>query len=295
MRRSVRTRRHQRLVAVQQAGNAVDRRGLDRLDQFHVGEDGGQAARQQRLARARRTDQQHVVGASDGHFEGALDVLLALHVGQVLGVDRLFLEQGLHVAHRRGQVLAAVEKADCLRQGLHPEHRHAVHHRRLGGVLQGHHHALGPRGLRPDRHRQDAGNRLDAAIQGQLPHHLVARQHPGLDMSRRLQQAQGNRQVERRPRLAQVRRGEVHGDAPHREGKAAVRHGRLDAVAALAHQMIPAQMNGNVHGLPTAVPIADAMMLPRSAHASTAARMKWKPIRGVNETAAPQAKPQAMA
>ena len=58
---------------------------------------------------------------------------------------------------------------------------------------------------------------------------------------------------------------------------------------------MPAQMKGKVQGLPTAVPIADAMMLPRSAQASTAARMKWKPIKGVNETAAPQAKPQAMA
>ena len=58
---------------------------------------------------------------------------------------------------------------------------------------------------------------------------------------------------------------------------------------------MPAQMKGKVHGLPTAVPIADAMMLPRITQASIAAKMKWKPTKGVNETAAPQAKPQAMA
>ena len=59
--------------------------------------------------------------------------------------------------------------------------------------------------------------------------------------------------------------------------------------------MIPAQMKGNVQGLPIAVPIAEAMTLPRSIQARAAARTKWKPMNGVNETEAPQAKPQAMA
>ena len=53
-------------------------------------------------------------------------------------------------------------------------------------------------------------------------------------------------------------------------------------------------MNGNVHGLPTAVPIADAMILPRMPQAMMAAKMKWNPTNGVNETAAPHAKPAAM-
>ena len=43
---------------------------------------------------------------------------------------------------------------------------------------------------------------------------------------------------------------------------------------------MPAQMKGKVHGLPTAVPIADAMMLPRSTHASIAAKMKWEADKG---------------
>ena len=166
-----------------------------------------------------------------------------MDVGQIFRVNRLFLEQSVHVAHRAGQVLAAVEEADRLRQGLDPEHRHAFDHRGLGGALQRHHHAVRPRFQSPDRHRQGAGNGLDAAIERQLAHHLIAGQHPGLDVPRRLQHPQGDRQIEGGARLAQVRRGQIHGDAPQREGEAAVGHGRLDAVAALAHRGV-----GQPHG-----------------------------------------------
>jgi hypothetical protein len=46
--------------------------------------------------------------------------------------------------------------------------------------------------------------------------------------------------------------------------------------------------------LPTTVPIAEAMILPRIVSALSMARTKWKPMKGVKETAAPQAKPAAM-
>ena len=54
------------------------------------------------------------------------------------------------------------------------------------------------------------------------------------------------------------------------------------------------QMPGKVHGFPTTVPNADASRLPRMISASIAARTKWKPISGVKDTAAPQAKPAAI-
>jgi len=58
---------------------------------------------------------------------------------------------------------------------------------------------------------------------------------------------------------------------------------------------VEAQIKGNVHGFPTAVPIADVKIFPLTIHATRAAIIKWKPTNGVNEIAAPQAKPEAIA
>ncbi len=51
---------------------------------------------------------------------------------------------------------------------------------------------------------------------------------------------------------------------------------------------------GKVQGFPTTVPRAEATRLPRKARASSAATTKWSPMKGVNETAAPQANPAAI-
>ena len=55
-----------------------------------------------------------------------------------------------------------------------------------------------------------------------------------------------------------------------------------------------AQIKGKVQGFPTTVPIAEATKLPRKARASSAAPAKWNPMKGVNDIAAPQAKPAAI-
>ena len=63
----------------------------------HARQDAGQGARQQGLAGAGRADHQHVMPAGRRHFQGALDVLLALDLaeigqrastGSVFGCDR---------------------------------------------------------------------------------------------------------------------------------------------------------------------------------------------------------------
>ena len=54
------------------AGHGVDPRGLQRLGERHVRQDGRHTARHQRLARAGRADHQHVVPAGRGDLERAL-------------------------------------------------------------------------------------------------------------------------------------------------------------------------------------------------------------------------------
>ena len=57
---------------------------------------------------------------------------------------------------------------------------------------------------------------------------------------------------------------------------------------------IKVQINGNVQGLPTAVPMTAAIMLARISPAHNPANTICKPTKGVNETAAPQANPAAV-
>ena len=51
------------------------------------------------------------------------------------------------------------------------------------------------------------------------------------------------------------------------------------------------QINGKVKGFPIAVPIKEAIIFPLTRNDITIARKKWNPIKGVNETIEPQAKP----
>ena len=94
--------RDHRLFGREQAGDAVDLRRLERLVERQRRADAGNAFRQHRFAAAGRPDHQHVVAAGDGDLDGALHVLLALHVGEVV-LDRVeFAEDFVRIdAHRR--------------------------------------------------------------------------------------------------------------------------------------------------------------------------------------------------
>ena len=63
------------------------------------------------------------------------------------------------------------------------------------------------------------GTRPDLAAQRQLPEEAGDADPGALDLLGAEQDADGHRQVERRAGLAQVRRGEVDGDPPCREGR----------------------------------------------------------------------------
>ena len=74
---------HEGGIAGQNARHRVDFGRFERLVQGEGREDGGQAAREHGFAGAGRTDQDHVVAAGRGEFEGAFDVFLAAHVAEI--------------------------------------------------------------------------------------------------------------------------------------------------------------------------------------------------------------------
>ena len=83
MRRAERAARHQRLAGRQQADDAVNLGGLQRLLQRERRQDGRQPLGQHGFARARRADQQHVVPAGGGDLQRALDRFLPFDLGEV--------------------------------------------------------------------------------------------------------------------------------------------------------------------------------------------------------------------
>ena len=61
----------------------MDARDLQRLFKAHIRQNGGNAAREQRLTRARRPNEQHIVPARGGNFQRAFGSLLALDVHEI--------------------------------------------------------------------------------------------------------------------------------------------------------------------------------------------------------------------
>ncbi len=83
VRRAERPLAQQARALRQDAGDAVDLGGLERLLEGQRRQDAGQALGQHGLARARRPDHEHVVHAGGGHLERALGGGLAAHVAEV--------------------------------------------------------------------------------------------------------------------------------------------------------------------------------------------------------------------
>ena len=84
VRRTERTAHHKRLARLQNASNGVDARNLQCLLGSEGREDGRNAPREHRLARAGRPDHEDVVSARNGHLDCALRAVLSLHVREVI-------------------------------------------------------------------------------------------------------------------------------------------------------------------------------------------------------------------
>ena len=111
--------------------------------------------------------------------------------------------------------------------------------RRLVDALPRHDHALQAGPQHALRHRQRPVAGPDLAVEPELAEHREALQRLRRHLVARGQDAARDRQVEPRALLAQVGRGEVHGDAVLREREARVEDRAADALARLAHRAVP--------------------------------------------------------
>jgi hypothetical protein len=218
------------------AGQRLHRR---RLECFVFGQrrqQAGETRRQHAFSGAGRAHQQDRVQPGRRHLERALDVLLALDVGEV-GI-RGRIRTGLSLVARQPAFLAARGEVGAdLEQGAGRVDRRVAHQRGFVGVIKRQDEGTCRAGFTTHReaHRQRAADRAQLARQRQLAGELVAIQQLRGDLLGRGQNAERDRQVEASGFLRQFGRGQVDGDAPAWHVEARVLQRRAHAVLGLAH------------------------------------------------------------
>ena len=167
-----------------------------------------------------------------------LGVRLPLHFGEVDVVLGALGEQ-LGDIHRRARELGfAVQEIGDLREARRAEHADPRDHARLRQIFDRKHQRLQPRGPRRQRHRQGAAHRTHRPFQAQLAQHRHAAEPLPGDLIGGGQDAQGDRQIERRSLLPYIRRGQVHGDPLEGKGVPRIGESRVHALPALFHRSL---------------------------------------------------------
>src|SRR5439155_8458502 len=108
--RTERTCRHERLFRRKQSRYAVNLRRFNCFLQRHRWNDGSDAFRQHRFARARRPDHENVVSAGNGHFQRPLHVRLTFYIPEIDLVALMGREKFLEVAAGRLKSAFATKK-----------------------------------------------------------------------------------------------------------------------------------------------------------------------------------------
>ncbi len=228
------------------AGDRVDLRRFERFRRRHGRQNARQPPREHRLARAGRTDQQHVVRPGRRDLQRASRVLLPPDVREVrpgrLGQDhtsRRFRSRQLENAALRIHHLAE----HACRTHLEPGHD-----RGFTRIRGWNHDRADPLFRAPQRHGQHAAHRAELAVEPELAevaHGLV----DAVELPARNQNRERNGQVERTSLFPRVRRREIDRDAFGRHEEAGVVECGRHAFATLAHGAL-GQPDDRDHGQP---------------------------------------------
>ena len=221
------------LALGEKADDGVDLRRLQGLGEAHGGEDRRQAPGEHRLAAAGGACHQEIVPAGGRHLHGALDVLLPAHLCEVFPAGAVRVGEGGGGGAARLDLAGAVEKIDDLAEVPDPVDRHALDDAPLGGVLLGEEESFHGPPAGGHGHGQNAAHRLDAPVEGELPHHDVASGALAGDDAGGGQKPHGHGKVEGGAVLADVGGRQVDGDAAGGKFVAGVLDGRFDPVLAL--------------------------------------------------------------
>ena len=218
-----------------QPGDRLDARDLDRLVGAERRQDRRQAPGDHRLARARRALQEQVVPAGGGDLEPEDEPVVAADVREI---GDLLAHRCRHRGGDADRRLLPTQGRDQLGERLDADDLDVRHQRGLARPRQRQHELaqlVAPRGLGDGERAPD---RPHLAGQRELADDRARRDGLRLQLAGRDEERDREREVERRPDLAQVGRREVDRDPPQRELVAGVHERGPDALARLAHRLV---------------------------------------------------------
>jgi len=179
------------------------------------------------------------VPAGRRYFEGALHGRLAADLREVdrpptsVVAPNRALRAGRHLVGR-----SAREHSHRRAQAPDWENPERVERGRLQRVPERHQHAPEPLALGRNRHREDAVHAPRRSVESELPSDGVAVEKATVDLPRRRQDPDRDREIESRALLPDVGRRKVHRDALDRKREPRVPDRRRDPVASLPHRAV---------------------------------------------------------
>ncbi len=206
VRRAERRVADQRVLRIDQTGDRVDPRDLERRILLQRRQDPRQATREHRLADSRRPAEEHVVPAGRRELECTARAFLPAHVGEV---ERRPPRPAV-ARDPLGRLQLAAQVRDGLREMTHT-HRLDSGKRRLGARIECADEPLEPCAPRALRDREHAADTPQPSVERELAAGCVLRQPVARNLPRRGQQRQRDRQVEARALLLQLGGREVDG------------------------------------------------------------------------------------
>ncbi len=115
-------------LAVEKTHDAVNFCRLQSFRQSQIGQYGREPSRQHGLAGPRRTDQDDIVTAGRGDFQGAFDMLLSFDIVEVRVVTAVAVEDLLQVHGHPAEAPVAIEEFHDLGEVLNAEDLDFLHH-----------------------------------------------------------------------------------------------------------------------------------------------------------------------
>ncbi len=193
-------------------GDGVDARHLERSLGIERGQDPGESSREHRLSDSRRPREQEVVTAGGGDLECPTCTLLPANVGEIRrGSSRVGVEW------RRACGRFSVTSEVLGRLGQVPD-RHGIDacEDDLRSGLGGANDAREPGRSGSLGRRKRSGNGPKPTVKRQFTDRRVTRKTAGRKLLGGSENREGDRQVESRSLLSQIRRCEIDRDAPSR-------------------------------------------------------------------------------
>ena len=220
MRRAEGALRDERLLGLEQSGDAMDAGGLERFIQSKRRQDGAEPLGDHTFARARRADENQIVPARGSDFQRTLHGFLPLHFGEVVLAIGLMFKQRfcVHIRGRDGR--GAGDEACRLAQIFHGDDLQAFNDRCLGRVIRRHQQTASPFRARAERHGQHTLHAPHFSGERQLTDDCVVRRVADARLFAGHQPCDPDCQIKARPFLAQIGWGEVDGRFARRQMKA---------------------------------------------------------------------------